>query len=119
MVYEKIIRHHTQQRAQISRYTSFQRMRVQVGHQSVFWSEGVRKVSYAAINEAVGQHQLAISMPADLSPCTESYMAIMGIPCCHTIKHMLSTGQKPQLYPFPSALVAATDTDINSECPGQ
>ena len=40
-VYDKIALHHTQQKAQIGRDTAFQKARVELRHQSEFWSDVV------------------------------------------------------------------------------
>uniref|UniRef100_M4BFX2 Uncharacterized protein n=1 Tax=Hyaloperonospora arabidopsidis (strain Emoy2) TaxID=559515 RepID=M4BFX2_HYAAE len=90
-VYEKLTLHHTQQRAQISRDTAFQKNRVLLRLQPKFWFDVAKKVSHPVLKEAFRRYQLAQALPADASPCTDTFIKVMVIPCAHAIKQKLAS----------------------------
>uniref|UniRef100_M4BNK2 Uncharacterized protein n=1 Tax=Hyaloperonospora arabidopsidis (strain Emoy2) TaxID=559515 RepID=M4BNK2_HYAAE len=101
-VYEKLMLHHTQQRAQISRDTAYQKARVLLKLQPKFWSDVAKKVPHPALKEASRQYQLAQALPADAPPCTGTFTKVMGIPCAHAIKQKLASKEQVRVYDFRS-----------------
>ena len=68
-----------------------------------------------SFKEAFGRYQLENSMPADAPACNGSYMAVLGIPCCHMMKRIVAYGKNNYRWQI-SALVTATISSCTGWC---